>query len=150
MTVASDIMAALQTALAAAIPGLTEVRTDPKRQNSARPAALVEHVRTAQRDVSRKTVKVTSDWDVTVYPELDAYRDCEQADVLAIQEAALGCFRPGYLTVGGRALPVKASSGGQDGDRAYIDVQFEFFDDRSSEENTIPAMAAVTTNLKEG
>lgn len=59
----------------------------------------------------------------------------------------MGLFRFGYLTVGDRALKIKSSTGGTDFDRAYVDLQAEYADDRSDAEETAPLATDVETNM---
>ena len=57
----------------------------------------------------------------------------------------MNLFRTEYIKIGDRALPVLSSTGGADFDRSYVDLQLEYYDDRSDEADTAPFMGCITT-----
>ena len=68
------------------------------------------------------------------------------------QHAVVSLFRCGFLKVKDRAIKVNASATGSIVGEAYIDLQFEFYDDRSEAAEEQPLMATVNTktNIQEG
>lgn len=115
-----------------------------------RPSFLIEYIKTSKRDVNRNTVEKTSYFTITGFEKTDKYYRSDQNELINIQENVLELFSSGYVLVGDRSIKVKSSTGGLDLDRAYIDLQFEFFDNRTDAEDTTPLITSVTTNLQEG
>ena len=107
---------------------------------------MLEYVKPSRRDINRTTVEKTVYFKITCFIKVDDYYRSD-TDLLAdIQENVSQLFYSGYVTVGDRAIKVKSSTGGFDTDRAYVDLQFEFFDDRTNETNTTPLMGVIKTN----
>lgn len=111
---------------------------------------LLEYVRTSKTDINRTTVEKTVYFTVTCFVENDKYYRSNPMQLAELQESVLELFSTGYITVGDRAIKVKSSTGGIDLDRAYIDLQFEYFDNRTDTVDTTPLITSVTTNLQEG
>lgn len=114
-----------------------------------RPSFLIETVKFDIDAASRKTVRCVDYLTVTCFAEIDDHGNAPDGALLALQSDVLQLFRPGFIRVGNRALKVKASAGGADFDRSYIDLQLEFYDDRTDELDTSPLMQEVEFALKE-
>lgn len=115
-----------------------------------RPSFLLQHVRTDIDDVSRTVVEKSVYFTITCFTPTNKHHQSDADEISKLQDAVLQLFLTGYIPVGDRAIKVKGSTGGTDVDRAYIDLQFEYFDTRNDEVDTTPLMGTVTTNFKEG
>lgn len=145
-----DIMTAINKKLAETFPYAVYVQRQPK--DFVRPSFLIEHIRTSQKDVNRSTTAKTAYFTITCFTPLNKHFDVNMEELLELQETVMQLFAVGFLRVNDRAIKVQSSSGGIDDDRAYVDLQFEYFDDRNDDVDEIPLMGTVmtTTNLKEG
>ena len=145
MIIPSDIMTAINIVLVSANPKhIVYPQRCPK--DFKRPSFLLEYVKTSRRDKNRTTVEKTIYFRITCFIKTDDYNRSD-TDLLAdIQENIVQLFSGGYVTVGDRSIKVMSSTGGFDADRAYVDLQFEFFDNRTNEVNTTPLMGMVKTN----
>lgn len=114
-----------------------------------RPSFLIEYIKTTKIDINRTTVEKTAYFTITRFVEKDEYYRSNRLLLAEHQETIVDLFNIGYVTVGDRAIKVKSSTGGIDVDRAYIDLQFEYFDNRTDAEDTTPIITSVTTNLTE-
>ena len=113
-----------------------------------RPSFLLELVRISQRDANRKTVEKTAYFTITCFYTVDNRYQSDIENLIDLQENVLQLFAKGYVTVGDRAIKVTGSTGGLDIDRAYIDLQFEYFDDRTDEEDKTPLITSVSTKIR--
>ncbi len=123
------------------------VQECPKDFN--RPSFLLEFVKLSQRDANRITVEKTVYFTITCFTEIDKHYRSDREKLASLQENVLQLFAKGYVAVGDRAVKVQGSNGGMETDRAYIDLQFEYFDNRTDEEDDTPLIASVTTKIKE-
>lgn len=114
-----------------------------------RPSFLLEYIKTTKTDINRTTVEKIAYFTITRFVEKDDYYRSNPFLLAEQQETIVDLFNIGYVTVGDRAIKVKSSTGGIDADRAYIDLQFEYFDNRTDAEDTTPLITSVTTNLEE-
>lgn len=112
-----------------------------------RPSYWLETVRVETADVNFSTVKVNAYFMITCFVKLDVRGNVDTKDLTKVQEDVTGLFRDGYIKVADRALTVKASTAGYDTDRSYIDLQFEYFDDRSDDTDDTPTADNVETNM---
>ena len=109
----------------------------------------IEFIHISEVDVCRATVKKTVYYTITCFASKDDYYRVNPEELTDIQEAILEELRKGYITVGKRALKVKASTGGIENDRAYIDLQLEFCDNRTDEEEQAPIASSVQIRIQE-
>lgn len=112
-----------------------------------RPSFWLETVRVETADVNFSTVKVNAYFMITCYVELNVRGNVDTKDLTKAQENVTGLFRNGYIKVADRALTVKANTAGYDIGKSYVDLQFEYFDDRSDETDDTPTADNVETNL---
>lgn len=144
-----DIMTVINELIIELYPASTiYVQTCPK--DFVRPSFWLEHIRTASTDVNKITVDKTVYFSITGFTSIDKHFRSKPADLLDVHDNILKLFAKGYIIVGDRAIKVRASTGGTDIDRAYIDIQFEFFDNRTDEVNDDPLITLVTTKILEG
>ena len=141
-------MEGINIALVEAFP---DYKVYPKRtpKDFKRPSFLLEYVTTLRKDVSRNTIEKSVFFKITCFIDLDSHRRPDTDNLAEIQEDILQVFECGYVSVGDRAIKVQSSNGGFDDDRAYVDLQFEFFDTRTDAVDTTPLVASVKTNLEE-
>jgi len=115
----------------------------------ARPSFLLEFIRRSPIDKCKLSVEKTFYFTITCFTELDKHSNADPEELADIQEDVIQLFTQGYVLAGDRAIEVKASTGGMDDDRAYIDLQFEFFDNRTEKEDTTPLITSVNTRIQE-
>jgi hypothetical protein len=118
-------------------------------KNFERPSFLIEMITAERNPVNRKTIHETDFFTITVFDVKDDYGNSSTTGLLNLQQGVLDIFKPGYICVDGRAVKVKASSGGRNFGEAYIDIQVEYFEDCSDTADTIPLMKEVITTVKE-
>lgn len=144
----NDIITAINIVLVASYPDYkVYVQRCPK--DFKRPSFLLENVRTSRRDINRTTVEKTVYFKITCFINVDEYYRSDTDALSEIQEAVMQLFSVGHVIVGDRAIKVQSSTGGNEYDRAYVDLQFEYFDNRTDAADTMPLVASVKTNLEE-
>lgn len=114
-----------------------------------RPSFLLEVSTVDQRPVNRSTIQETVYLTITCFDTIDDYSRSDTVELLTVQQGVMDMFRGGYLKVENRAIGVKASSGGRDFDRAYIDLQFEYCEDRTEAVSNTPRINKVYVTIKE-
>lgn len=149
MVKSNDILTQINRLLVKAYPDRTVyINLCPK--DFARPSFFIECLSENISDVNRSTVQVTGYYTITCYIEVDKYHNSDAEALMAVQDAVLDIFKDGYITVGNRKIKCKSSAGGMDSDAAYVDIQFEYYDDRSDTKETYPIMGMVKIKLQEG
>lgn len=118
-------------------------------KNFKRPSYWLETVRREAVDVNHDTIKVTIYFSVTCFISLNGYGNSDSKELTNMQDAVAELFQSGQLTVKDRALKVKATTAGYENDRSYVDLQFEFFDDRPEEVEDVPLMDDLNMNFEE-
>ncbi|HIT53124.1 MAG TPA: hypothetical protein IAD07_04210 [Candidatus Fimivicinus intestinavium] len=127
LQIAKGINAAMYKA---GISGVAYIQRCPANFN--RPSYYINAVREVVRSDNRRLVRVTSYFTITCFPPLVEHQEyCTVEALLAAQSAVMSVFRPGYLRVEDRAITVQSSSGGNTDDRAYVELQAEYYDDRA-------------------
>jgi hypothetical protein len=145
----SDILTAINRMIGAAFPNYTVyINACPK--DFARPSFLLKYIKLSQTDATRFTVEKTVSITITCFVSVDKHDRSDMDELANLQDQVIQLFLPGYIKVGDRALKVLSSTGGIDPDRAYIDLEFNFFDDRTDVEDMNPLIASVSTIIKEG
>lgn len=114
-----------------------------------RPSFLLELMYKSQKDASCKILEEIVYYTITCYDTTDDYARSSTVNLLTVQQGVMDIFKAGYIRVDDRAIKVKASAGGRDFDEAYIDLQFEYYTERSKEENVLPLMKELYTSIKE-
>ena len=142
-----DIMDAIAALTSEKLPVLKRVYTDLVPRDFKRPSLLMEAVTQSVFAVNCKTVRVDSFFTLTIYDETDDYSNCDTCRLLGWQQDILGLFRSGFLQVGDRALSVEASTGGRDWDKAFVDIQLTYYDDRDDTPDTTPLIENIETNM---
>ncbi len=149
MTRQTDILTAINRLLVERFPDYTVYVQDcPK--DFKRPSFLLEFIRLSQVDANRITVEKTIYYTITCFVPVDKRYCSDTEELIDLQEDVLQIFSQGFIKVGDRAIKVQGSTGGMSKNETYIDLQFEFFDNRTDEEDKHPLITSVTTNIKEG
>ena len=113
-----------------------------------RPSFWMKTVRRDTVDINISTIRVTAYFSITCFISLDAYGNSDDLALTDAQDSVVALFHGGYIKVGDRSLKVKANTAGYDNDRSYVDIQFEYFDDRGGETDTAPLADEVITDVK--
>jgi hypothetical protein len=145
----SDILIAINKLLVKAYPARA-VYINLCPEKFKRPSFYIEYVKNNKQDINCKTIQVTGYYSVTCFIETDGYSNSDAEALMAVQDDVISLFNPGYITVGDRNIKCKSSAGGMEAGASYVDVQFEYNDDRTDAEDATPLMASVTINLQEG
>ncbi len=99
--------------------------------------------------MSRTTVERTAYFTITCFSPADSYYRFNPEELADMQDGIFQIFSRGYLEVGDRFMKALSSVGGMESDRAYIDLQIEYFDNRTEEEAQEPLIASVKTRIQE-
>jgi hypothetical protein len=144
----TDIFTAINRMLVDVYPERIVYPKEPAKDFN-RSSFFIEFVRISSKDVSRTTVEKTVYFTITCFVPPDKNKAYDREELASIQDNILQELQKGYINVCDRALHIKASSGGMDTDRAYIDLQFEYFDNRTDEVDQTPIATSVTTRIQE-
>lgn len=131
----SEILNGIHQMITAKIPNTT-VYIHRCPEALIRPAFLLEHIRTTKSDSSRNTVEKASYCTVTCFEEVDDHQMADPEKLIAMQEKLMDSLEGGTIRVGDRVIRVQSSTGGMESDRAYVELQFQYFDDRVVEDTT--------------
>ncbi|MDD3173583.1 MAG: hypothetical protein PHF63_07985 [Herbinix sp.] len=142
----NDILTAINRILVELYPDyMVYINNCPK--DFTRPSFEIGLIRVSQTDACRTTVEKTAYYTLTCFTTVDEYHMSEPEDLIDLQDTIIQKLQIGYVIVGDRAIKFKSSTGGIDPDRAYIDLQFEYFDNRTDEVDTTPLATSVTTRI---
>lgn len=142
----TDILTAINKLLVKYYPGNT-VNIQPEPKDYQRPSFYIDMVRVSQVDKCKASIEKTVYVTITYFSEIDKYYRSDPEDLANTQDAVMQIFNCGFVTIGDRAIKVISSAGGLDLDRAYIDLQFEFIDNRTDEIDQIPVATEVVTRI---
>lgn len=126
--------------LAEGLPAVETIYRNRYPRDFDRPSFLIETLKFDIDAANRKTIHCVDYLTITCFAEIDDHGNAPDGALLALQVEILQLFRSGFVRVGDRALKVKASTGGADFDRSYVDLQIEFYDDREEEQGGAPLM----------
>lgn len=145
MITSIEIMTRLQQLLAESYPDHS-IYMEQYPEPSARPCFMLELVTADRFPVSCKTVQETVYLTITCFAVAED-DPASGSNPFVTQQGVLELFRTGYLAVADRKISVQASPGGRNEDQAYVDLQFEYFEDRSAGQDTAPLMKEVHTTF---
>ncbi|MDF2511009.1 MAG: hypothetical protein K0S04_875 [Herbinix sp.] len=114
-----------------------------------RPSFKIELVQISQAEVSRSIIKKTINYTITCFATTEDYFQSNPEELIDLLDTILQKFQVGHITVEDRALKILSSTGKFDSDRAYIDLQFEYYEERVDEEEQMPLVASISTRIKE-
>ena len=132
MITEKDILTAINQLLVTKYPQIA-VYINRCPENFIRPSSFIEHIATDSKDKNCKTVEQTVYFTITCFIETDSHYNVDAESLMERQTEVLGIFRKGYMMVQDRALKVKADKSGFNNGEAYVELQFEYCDDRSDE-----------------
>lgn len=118
-------------------------------QEFDRPSFYIKYITNSPTQINYATIKETDHFLVTYFAPVNEYFLTDKLNMLNVTNEVLQLFRPGFIKVNDRAINVKASSGGSNRDEAYIDLQFEYFEDRILNPPTYDLIQNINMNLKE-
>ena len=148
MLTKSKIREAVNALLVQKYPNYT-VHINREPAKFERPAFLIMAPRHTPRTTSHDTLQETSYFTITCFAAVDGHGNSDSGELDALQEGVLGLFRPGYIVVEDRAVKVEASDGGQDFDRAWVDVTCVYHEVRDPDPPVLPLMKTIETTIKE-
>ena len=99
-------------------------------QNFERPSFLIEFIRSTPEEVSKGVIKEIDYFTITYFAEVDDYYNTDKFDLQNVLLNIQKIFRKGYIEIEDRAIKVKTSNGGSNDDEIYLDLQFEYYEDR--------------------
>lgn len=149
MITQKDILTSINRRIAEAYPNYT-VYVNESPKDFKRHSFMLEYVKTSRRDINFNTIEKTAYFTITCFVPVDEHHRSNTDELADIQEDILQLFSVGYVNVGNRAIKIQSSTGGIDFDRAYIDLQFEYFDNRTDTEDNAPLVESVQTEIQEG
>lgn len=147
MITEKDILTAINQLIAEKYPKVA-VYINLCPENFIRPSFYIQHVTTSSRDKSCKTVEQTVFYTITCFIETDSHYNVDAESLMERQTEILNLFRKGYIMIGDRAVKVKASSSGFLDGEAYVELQFEYCDDRSDNTDDIELMRTILTKVE--
>lgn len=148
MTGILEIIDAVAALACERLPQLTRIYTELVPRDFERPSLLIQSVTNKIDTANRATVAVTAYLTLTLLDVTDDYAHSNMTRLLRWQQDLLELFLPGVLLVNGRALAVKASTGGRDWDKAYVDLQLTYYDDRGLPVPDQSLMETVETTIE--
>lgn len=143
-----DILTAINCLLVKTYPSFTVyIQSCPK--DFLRPSFLLEIIKSSQVDLCRTSIEKTVYFKITCFTGADQYYRSNPEELASMQECILQFFSQGYITVGERAIKVKEYTGTMEADKSFIELQLEYVDNRTDEEDQTPIAASVTTKIQE-
>ena len=142
-----DILKAINDLVAEKYPDdMVYVKLLPK--DFKRPSTLIETESVERSPVGKRLIAVSARIMLTCYVETGGHYESDTEALSDRQNGILSLFDCGYLKVGERCLEVQAASGGMDFAESYIELQFDYFDDRPDESTPLPKMKKIKTKLR--
>lgn len=99
-------------------------------QNFERTSFLIEFIRSTPEEVSKGVIKEIDYFTITYFAEVDDYYNTDKFDLQNVLLNIQKIFRKGYIEIEDRAIKVKTSNGGSNDDEIYLDLQFEYYENR--------------------
>ena len=146
MIKATEIMTALSEGALNGAPQLKRIYFDVAPVGFLRPSLWIEAMQSSAKAANKSLVERTEKFLLTVVDVTDDYSNTDALGLLDLRDSILGIFHKGYLWVGDRALGVAAMPAGRDLDKAFVEVEFNFMDDRGIEEEPLPPMEELVLN----
>lgn len=116
-------------------------------QNFERPSFLIEYITNTQYTVNKSTILENIYFTITYFSETDEYFNTDKFNLQVVLTNVLKIFRIGYMKVENRAINVKASSGGSNDNEVYIELHFEYYEDRLEDVEEEEYIGSIETNL---
>ncbi len=149
MLTKSKIREAVNALLVQKYPDYT-VYINREPADFTRPAFLITVPRHTPRAANHATLQEKVYLTITCFAAVDGFGNSDTEALDDLQENVLALFRLGYIPVDDRAVKVEASDGGQDLDRAWVDVTCVYHEVRDPNPVQLPLIQSVETTIKEG
>lgn len=148
MLTKTKIIKAVNTLLVQPYPSYT-VYLNREPANFERPSFLIMAPKHTMRTANLATLEENIYITITCLAEVDEHGNSDSDCLSALQEGVLALFRSGCIIVEDRAIKVEASDGGQDLDRAWVDVTCVYHEVRDPNPPVLPLIQSVETTIKE-
>lgn len=112
-----------------------------------RPALLIISPYQSRASAAKNLVAETLYLTVTCLPQIDDTECCDTDILCDMQQKIIDLFAAGYIIVGERAIKIIASSGGQDLDRAWVDITCQYHISTAMPDDA-PKIGKIETNYK--
>ena len=99
-------------------------------QDFERPSFAIEFIRNSPEEVNKGIIKEIDYFTITYFAEVDDYYNTDKFNLQNVLVNIQKIFRKGYIKIEDRAIKVKTSNGGSNDDEIYLDLQFEYYEDR--------------------
>ncbi len=114
-----------------------------------RPSFLLKLIKVSQVDINRMSIEKTANYMVTCYSSLDEYFIPNAEVLIELQDSVMSLFSNGHIGIGNRAIKIKTITGTMEEDRTNVELQFEYTDNRTDQENILTFMQSVNTKIEE-
>jgi len=141
------VIDAVNALLAARFPDSTIYRNREPTE-FFRPAFLIMSPTVRPENAARNLIRETLYLTLTCFGVTDDFGSCDADELAEMQQQTIDIFRAGWFKVGDRAVKVTASSGGQDLDRAWVDMTSSYHTIRE-EPPEYPLMEEINTVYRE-
>ena len=112
-----------------------------------RPSFLIELISFNRTDANRTTIEVEASVSVTCYTEIDGHYNSDTEKLATRQSEVMELFAGGYLEVCDRCISVESVMGGVEFTEGYVDLAFDYFDERPMPGVALPDIESVKTNI---
>ncbi len=114
-----------------------------------RPSLLLKYVKLSQMDINRANVEKTVSYIVTYFSTIDNQLKADYHELIEAQDSIVEQFSVGHVSVGDRAIKLKLITGSMEEDRVNVELQFEYTDNRTEQEEISPLATTVNTKIEE-
>ena len=147
MVTVNDIIKAINERLAEKYPEHT-VYINLLPKDFQRPSFLIEQLDAVRTDVNRTTVAWLVEMSITGFVSVDGHYNSDVEGLTETQSSIMEIFTCGYLSVRDRSIPVPLVKGGNDFTECYVNLTFDYFDDRPEATEELPLIETIQTNFK--
>ena len=148
MILICEIVDAVQREIRSAYPDAAQY-IDQAPETPQMPGFVTQYIAMVTKDANRWHVNLTRYFTITCLAQPGQDDQPNATEHLQMQENVINRFGCGYLKVGDRALRAVASAGGREADKAFVDLQLEYLDDRGIDEEQREPMGEVSAIIKE-
>lgn len=152
------IISALKSMLQDQYPAW-KIYTNLAPASAARPNLLIEPIALETADVNSSLIQRTELFRITITDETDDYQTGDPDHLQEIQEEIFSLFDSGVLQVENRHIKARASYGkfgdeaasaisGREQDKAFLDLRFEYMEERPATQEGLPLIETVATNIQ--
>jgi len=112
-----------------------------------RPSTLIELDTWDPRPAGKSLLDVTAAFALTCYMDVDGHYNTDTQRLIQRQYEVMDLFAKGYMKVTDRNLEVVAAPGGMSFADCFIDLRFNYFDDRPDVAEVPPLMETIEANM---